>query len=418
MHIWLVNPFDPIPGDSLRPGRYAFLASVLTERGHKVTWLTSDFFHATKSYRAGPHLRTELDGNLRIVMLPTPAYGTNVGIRRIVNHVCYSHRLSQWASDQSDAPDLILASSPPLSSARAAVDIACRAGAKSVVDIQDLWPESFSLVLSARLSRPVTLAMRPLRRYADATYARADALVAINQALLDRALRAPGRNAPPSRVVVHLGVDLQSFDRCRGPLGGRSGCPEDDGLRITYVGTLGSAYDVATILRCAALSGAEMPDAHFIIIGSGPGLSKMNALAHQLRLENATFTGFITYERVVHLLAASDIAINAIAPGHKHAFPNKVFDYLAAGLPIINSATGELATLVLEEDIGRPYQAGQQQSLLAAVLELRRHPDLRRQMGRRSRQLAEERFDRNESYQKYVGFLENIANGRPPSHAP
>jgi glycosyltransferase involved in cell wall biosynthesis len=413
MRMWLVNPYDPIPGDKLRPGRYTWLSAMMAQRGHQITWLTSNFFHATKSYRAGPHYRTELDGSLRLVMLPTPPYHANVGMRRVLNHLVYSRQLRQWALKESGVPDVILASSPPLSSARAAANLASRLRARLVVDVQDLWPESCCLIAPDQLEKLVALAAYPLKRYADATYAAANGLVAINEALLERALAARPTEERQSALVTHLGVDLEFFDEYRRGFGNIDRANSRRRVTVTYVGTVGDMYDVATVVRAAGLCGSAMLDARFLIVGTGPRLAEMQALAERLRLDNVTFTGFVEYQRVVQLLLESDIAINAVAPGHEHAFPNKVFDYMAAALPIVNSANGELARLIDQKNIGRQYAAGHPQSLVEALVELKEQSNIRREMGRRARQLAEERFDRNRCYGDYIDFLERIAADQP-----
>lgn len=410
MHLWLVNPFDPIPGEALRPGRYAFLANMLAQRGHQVTWLTSNFSHTTKTYRAAGWRQVDSSDSLRVVMVPTPPYRSNVGIRRIWNHVAYSRRVRHWASHQSNPPDLILASSPPLSSASAAVSLASQLSAKSVVDIQDLWPDVFSMLLPPRLSKVGHALLYPLGRYAADIHARADGLVAVCQTYLAKALHARENPDGSNGLLVHLGVDLHLFDKCSlldeatpYPKGG-------DELRIAYVGTVARTYDVATILGAARLMQSSCPRATFLVVGAGPQLPKMKSLAAGMRLDNVTFTGFVPFQEMVKLLVQSEVGVNARAPGMPETFPNKVFDYLAAALPIVNSVTGELGNLVLAEDIGWQYEAGSPDSLLEVLTDLYEHPEICRAMGRRSRQLAEERFDRNRTYLGYVQFLEQIAN--------
>ncbi|MGB3903808.1 MAG: glycosyltransferase family 4 protein, partial [Anaerolineae bacterium] len=349
MLIWLVNPFDPVPGEALRPGRYAFLTKMLAQRGHRVIWLTSNFFHTTKTCRASGWTQTEPQANLRVVMLPTPPYYGNISIRRVWNHTVYSKRIKEWASRQSDLPGLILASCPPLSSARAAVALARQLGAKSVVDVQDLWPDVFSMLLPRRLSKAGEALLYPLSRYAAHIHAHADGLVAVCQTYLAKSRASRPNRDGAGGLVMHLGVDLHLFDKCSlleeataYPKGG-------DEFRIAYIGTVGKSYDVATILEAARHIKFAHSRAVFFIVGNGPELARMRATATHMQLDNVFFTGFIPFEQMVKVLVQSDVGLNARARGLPETFPNKVFDYLAAGLPIVNSVHGELGQLVRGE---------------------------------------------------------------------
>ncbi|NQS89637.1 hypothetical protein HQ584_07610, partial [Patescibacteria group bacterium] len=103
MNIWLVNPFDPLPGESLRPGRYAFMTELLANKGHKVTWWTSNFFHTAKSFREEVK---ENKPNLKIIQLPTPKYKNNIGFKRFWNHYVYARRFGHESRHIKNPPDI------------------------------------------------------------------------------------------------------------------------------------------------------------------------------------------------------------------------------------------------------------------------------------------------------------------------
>jgi glycosyltransferase involved in cell wall biosynthesis len=94
--------------------------------------------------------------------------------------------------------------------------------------------------------------------------------------------------------------------------------------------------------------------------------------------------------------------------GAGQSLPNKPFEYMAAGLPIISSLPGELEALLRQEGIGLQYKAGDVESLVGAIKFLVEHPDERRRMAIRSRMLFEKRFAADIIYSRYVEHLEQV----------
>ena len=398
MNIWLVNPFDPLPGESFRPGRYAFLAEMLAQKGHKVTWWTSNFFHLTKSFRE-PIKNKE---NLKIIQLPVPAYQDNVSLKRAWNHHLYARRFQRLALKNREQPEVIIASCPPPSSAKISLNVAKKLGVKCIIDVQDLWPEAFETVFSSKIARAV---FYPLKKYADSIYKQANALMAVSQAYKKRALSVC--KSSKNSFVLHLGIDLSLFDRVK-----ESNFPakkKDGEWWATYIGTIGKSYDIKTIFDAAESLESSHKSIRFFIAGDGPQLIEMKKIAAEKKLNNCLFLGFLRFEDMVGLLRQSDIGLHCIVTGSKIAFPNKVFDYMAARLPIVNSVQGELEELLKSENTGIQYEGGNAESLKNAILELYRNPEKRKEMGANARRLAEERFDKNKTYPQLAGFLEDVA---------
>ena len=154
MRVWIVNPFDPLPGDPEQEGRYATLAKLLVARGHRVLWWTSVFSHRFKRPVDQAAVRTACAAaGIDVEFLPAPAYHRNVGLRRLWNHHALAQRFHAAALARAPHPDVIVVSSPPPSLARRAVDVARTKRAKSVVDVQDAWPDVFA-ILAPRPLRP------------------------------------------------------------------------------------------------------------------------------------------------------------------------------------------------------------------------------------------------------------------------
>jgi len=404
MHIWIVNPFDPLPGESLRPGRYAFIANMFSERGHKVTWWTSNFSHTGKKYRCKGTREKIINPNLTIRLLQTPSYKNNVSFTRLYNHYIYGRRFETEAMKAKERPDIILASLPPIESAGAAIKIGRKLKSKVVIDIQDIWPDVYLFILPKCLKSMGKILLYRLFQKANTIYRNADALMAVSADYLKRGIMVC-RNTKPS-MLLHLGIDLKFYDSHKQSHGFFLSKKAEE-IWITYIGTLGKTYDLDTVLE-SAIHFLDDSNLKFIIAGDGPEYPRLKKKVLEKNIHNIVFTGMLNYQDLVHLLGLSAVGLNAYAPDAPQTFPNKVFDYFAASLPVINSIPGELQRLLEENQAGFQYEAGNARSLVHAIEAMLKDKEKRKEMGRNARKLVEERFDRNKEYLKIEKFFENL----------
>ena len=151
LSIWIVNPFDDVPGEGLPPLRYWSLARVLAERGHDVTWWTASWSHRRKAARSAAFRACEEEG-FDVKLVGVRPYAANVSLARLASHRDFGRTFERLASesiaaDKLQRPDVILASLPPLEGPEAAVRLARRLDATLVVDVMDLWPETFERLI-------------------------------------------------------------------------------------------------------------------------------------------------------------------------------------------------------------------------------------------------------------------------------
>jgi glycosyltransferase involved in cell wall biosynthesis len=377
---------------------------MLSKKDHKVIWWTSNFFHITKHYRCPRASTRIINENLTVKLLPTPSYKNNIGLARVYNHYIYSRRFENEALKTRERPDVILASLPPLDSASAVVRIGKKLNSKIVIDIQDLWPDVFIFLFPKYLKPIAKLLFYRLFQKANSIYKKADALIAVSTDYLERGLKVC-KNSKPT-MVLHLGIDLNFFDNQVKPNNFFLNKRERE-TWITYIGTLGRTYDLETILETATYF-SDNPDVRFIIAGDGPEYTQLKKKVLKKGIPNIVFTGMLGYPDLTQLLSLSAVGISAYAPGAPQTFPNKVFDYLAAGLPVINSIPRELQRLLKEEEAGLQYEAGNYRSLIHAIEKIINDEEKRKDMGKNARRLVEERFDRNREYLKLEKFLENL----------
>ena len=403
MKIWLLNPFDPLPGEAFRPGRYTTLVNLLIQNGHRVVWWSSNFFHHTKSYRKEIK---EIPG-LKIILLPTSRYKRNISLRRVVNHYIFAKSFERRFKEIKDSPDVILVSCPPLISAKVAIKVAKKLKIKCIIDIRDLWPEAFEMILPFKIGK---IFFWPIKKYVDNIYDSADALMAVSQTYRNRALSV-SKNKFKKSLVYSLGIDLNLFDSLTQEKNSFEIEKKAGEFWFTYIGTIGKSYDIETILKCARLLLSSHPNIKFFIAGDGPDFTRIKKLAERYKLVNCKFLGWFSFKDMISLLKKADVGLNTIVAKSKTTFPNKLFDYMAAKLPIINSVGGEFKNLLESENIGRQYIAGNPDSLKEAILYLYNQPKKCKIMGENARKLVEREFDRNKIYPRFEKFLKEVIKG-------
>jgi glycosyltransferase involved in cell wall biosynthesis len=308
-----------------------------------------------------------------------------------------------------EIPDVIIATSVPLSVLNTAARLGETFGAKTIIDVQDLWPEMIEYIFPRRLRFFAKMFMLPLKLWAHRVYQEVDAITSISETGL-RMVTSTSKKVFKEIMVLPLGTDLELYRACADEQAGDMPYIKHNKNEFwaTYIGTIGKSYDVNTILRAAARLAHSHANIKFILAGTGPDYDRMGNLAQRKRLTNVTFTGLLDYKRLVHVLEQSDIGLNAFAPDAENPLPNKLFDYLAAGLPIVNSLVGEVQDLMEKEQVGTQYEAGNAESLAKAIVELYDNPQERLAMKQRARRLAEERFDMNKEYPKFEAFLQAV----------
>jgi glycosyltransferase involved in cell wall biosynthesis len=119
--------------------------------------------------------------------------------------------------------------------------------------------------------------------------------------------------------------------------------------------------------------------------------------------------GWLGKDELTRLYAGAYAGIACYARGATQSVTYKLFDYLAAGFPIVASLPGEMETIITKEDVGRHYEPENAAALAAVVKELAVARDTVTAMGRRGRAFAENRGDNARTYLKMVSFLESVS---------
>ena len=375
MTVWIVNPFDNLPPEGYRPQRYWLMARAFAQAGHRVTYWTSDFSHAHKAPR---QFKEEVaPEGFRLELMPTKPYPTNICLRRIWSHRALARTWRQLAEAAAERPDVVVASLPPLSLADAARAFCRKVGARFVADIQDAWPETFYRVAPAWL-------FVPLRATARRIYRAADAITAVATRYLDLA-KSYGATSPFH--LCHLGIDLPPQ-----PLNTSTSQP----LRLLYLGAMGKSYDLETVIDAVK----ETNDAELDLAGTGPKEAALRARAADC--PRIRFHGYLDATALQALFARAHAGVIPMFSDSCVGVPNKLADYAAAGLRVVNSLPGETADLISRFAAGTFYTAGDVASFKSALADLRRPaPDFAPAAFR-------DAFDARRLYAAYVDFIQTL----------
>lgn len=374
--------------------RFHDLARRLTQLGCRVEVLTSSFSHGSKLQRDAP----APDLPYKLTHVREPGYRRNVSIQRVLSHERFARQLRSYLQHRP-RPDVVYCGVPSLSVGEVAAEFAQRHQAPLVVDVQDLWPEAFSMVVPAVVPR---LAFAPSNSRANRVYAAADGLVAVSETYLERALRA--NPDCPRRSVVYLGTDLRRFDEAvarRGPT-----VVATAAFEVAYVGTLSWSYDLATVVEAVKMTEERTGIAmRLVVMGDGPDRERVRCRTQELGV-SAEFTGRLPYTEMVSRLVQCDVAVNPIVAKSAASIINKVCDYAAAALPVLNMQDSvEYRSLIDKYGAGLNSANGDAVELAKNLGLLAANPQLRMQMARGSRKLAEDHFDRSVSYTRLAHFI-------------
>jgi glycosyltransferase involved in cell wall biosynthesis len=412
MNIWLVNPFDPLPGTPEQAGRYITLAQTLAARGHNVTWWSSTFSHRFKEHI--DELIVEPAARLLgidVRLIDTPPYLRNVSLARLRNHAAFGRQFAAEAA-RATRPHVIFASSPPLESAYQAAKLGRRWNVPTIIDIQDQWPDVFVRAFPQAIRWAAPMALAGCYWLERRAYSLAAGLVGVADGYLERGVAVGGRKQ--HRGVFPLGVELGAVDAAIYAGTSRHGDqwtkpPEE--VWFLYSGSISHSYDFLTILEAARLAQERgLTQARFIITGRGDLSAVAEDFVAQHAAQNTTLTGFLDFDEWACVLGRCDAGFNACQPDSLIYLPNKIFYYLAGGLVVLNNIPGQCERIVRANACGIHYAAGDAESCYAAVRTLVENSTERQSARAASRKLAESEFDRAIIYPRLAEFIESAAD--------
>ena len=311
------------------------------------------------------------------------------------------------AAVRGPRPDVVFATSPPLTMALPAIVAARRWRAPLVFEVRDLWPEA--PIQMGALRSP--WAQRVARWVERAVYRSATQIVALSPGMRDGIVATGVASERVTLIPNASDLDLFSPDLDPGDLRARLGLTADDFV-CAYFGTMGEANDLTQVVAAAELLDAnDGRRVMFVLQGDGKRRGALEAAVRERNLDNVVFLPAGDKHAAAQLAAASDACMTIFkdVPILATNSPNKLFDTFAAGRPAIVNTDGWQRVLVEEHEAGVYARPGDAADLAERVLFLRDDPERARRYGANARRLAEREFDRDLLAERLRGVLERAA---------
>jgi glycosyltransferase involved in cell wall biosynthesis len=303
-------------------------------------------------------------------------------------------------------PDVIMGTTPPIFQAVSAWLLSVLRRRPFLLEVRDLWPE-FAIDIGL-LKNPLLIFIA--RRLESFLYRHADHLLVNSPAYRDYLAH---KGVPAAKIsFIPNGVDPEMFDPdCRAEHF-RKKLNLDGKFVATYAGAIGMANDIDVLVDAAELLKKRI-DIHILIVGDGKERKRLEAKVGERGLANITFAGSYPKSQMEEVLAASDacIAILRNIPMFTTTYPNKVFDYMAAGRPTVLAIDGVIRDVVESACGGVFVPPGNPRLLAAEIARMADDPKGARSMGLNARSYVVEHFNRDEHACELAALISRVASG-------
>jgi colanic acid biosynthesis glycosyl transferase WcaI len=305
-------------------------------------------------------------------------------------------------------PDVIIATSPQLLVGLAGWGIAFACEIPLVFEVRDLWPESLTAV---GVGSEDSLLHHTLAGIARFLYERADCVVVVTPAFKDRLIE--NWRVPAEKIsIVENGVETEVF----APAPSDAICElrkqlnAEDKFLVSYIGTMGNAHRLETLLDAASQLQRQNPGVLFLLLGEGAEKQRIRALAQSQGLRNVHFLDQQPREKIPAFISASDACLVLLkkADVFKTVVPTKMLEFMSCARAVILGVDGHARQIVEEANAGIVIEPENPDALVAAIQQLNGNRDLGRSMGYQGRDYIVKNFSRARTAHKYVKVLDTI----------
>ena len=402
MHILLIHQaFAAL--DEAGGTRHHEMARFLVGQGHRATIIASPVSYLTGSARQSKiHWSSREEPEPGITILRTYTYPAlhKSFVHRVLSF--FSFMVSSfWAGLGVRSVDLVWGTSPPIFQGVTAWLLARLKGIPFLFEVRDLWP-AFAIAVGVLKNRTLIRLSQWLERF---LYHRANRLVVNSPGFIPHVTERGARWVE----LIPNGADPGMFTPEDGGRSFSSQYHLDGKFVAMYAGAHGMSNDLGVVLQAAALL-ADRKDIQIVLVGDGKEKPALVDQAEQLNLGNITFVPSQPKNKMADVLASADACIAILKPIelYRTTYPNKVFDYMAAGKAVVLAIGGVISDVVLEENAGLAVNPGDPADLASAIRRLADDRTLAVAMGAAGRDAIEKRYNRNKYSQQFNLLLEDM----------
>lgn len=400
MHILLIHQaFAALdePGGT----RHHELARFLVQRGYQVTVIASpiSYLTGTTSSAANGVGQDEFDG---ITIIRTYTYEAlhKSFLHRVFSFLSFMFS-SFFAGLRVREVDVVWGTSPPIFQGLTAWALAHIKGAAFLFEVRDLWPD-FAIAVGV-LKNPILIQIAFwLEQF---LYSQADEMMVNSPGYIEHVKECGARSV----TLIPNGADPEMFDPFNFGAKFRRSNHLRDKFVVMYAGAHGMSNDLEVLLDAAKLLESNR-EIQVVLLGDGKEKFNLQAYAVQIGVHNVLFLPPVPKTEMATALAGSDACVAILKPidEYKTTYPNKVFDYMAAGRPVVLAIDGVIRDVVVAADCGVTPIPGDAQSLADAIASLEANRDRAVTMGINGRHYLEEHFSREVISKQLETLLEKM----------
>ena len=305
-------------------------------------------------------------------------------------------------------PDVIIATSPQLLVGLSGWWLSFSRQVPFVFEVRDLWPESLAAV---GVGSEDSLLHHALAAIAGFLYRRSNLIVVVTAAFKDHLIRH--WRVPAEKIaVVENGVETDLFrpqpheadQALRRQLGA------DGKFLASYIGTLGNAHGLETLLDAAAKLQHQNPEVLFLLVGEGAEKERIKSLAQARGLANVRFLDQQPREKIPAIISASDSCLVLLKKTDvfKTVIPTKMLEFMSCARPVILGVDGQARQIVEEAGAGIAIEPENSEALVRAINQLAANRELRTTLGQKGREHIQQNFSRARTAEKYIHILRRV----------
>jgi colanic acid biosynthesis glycosyl transferase WcaI len=398
--------------------RVSELSRYWVQAGHDVTVLTGFPNHPDgvlrpeyrKQFRRGV-FRENVDGVnvVRSWLLPFP---NRKAYERMLNYSSFSLSAAVTGSFL-ERPDLVIATSPQLLVGLSGWWVGRWKRVPLVLEIRDLWPESLAAV---GVGNHDSLLHRALKKIAGFLYSNANHIVVVTPAFREHLTRC--WQVPAHKIsVVQNGVEAQLFSPQRSNPELRKTLAGDEKFVVSFIGTLGLAQGLETLISTAEELQRTHRDILFVLLGEGADRQRILAMAEAKKLSNIRYVRQQPREKIPNYICASDACLVLLRKSDvfETVIPTKMLEFMSCGRPVILGVNGQARKIVERGPAGIYVEPENPRQLCQAILTLRDQPTLRESMGRNGRKYIVQNLSRERTAADYLELLLKLTEARGSS---
>ena len=382
-------------------GRLYYLACLMQSEGLNVELITADFQHWEKRRRSSADIsRLREQSPVKLTFIHELTYSRNIDPKRIVSYRVLGKNCIKYLKTQRY--DLVYALIPDNHLCALTGKYAAKNNIPFVVDVEDLWPEAMRMALDVPLLSDILFSYFSVN--AKKAYTLADAVVGSSDEYRDEPKKY--KITPPQSLTCYVGSEVSRFFSCAAE--NRNPDIDNNIFRLCYAGTLGTSYDIDTLIEAVAILNKKgYTDISCELLGDGP-LREQFELNAKRSGANVNFHGYLPFEIMAARISECDVTVNSLVAKASQSIVSKIGDYLAAGKPMINTGLNkEFCEKVTADGFGINVPPHNAAALADAILRLYGDRELCEKMSEAARRVSEQ-FDRPKTYLNIVRMVKRL----------